>query len=247
MPTEIESVTSDQVDEVIDEKMDEFNEQSFPASDAPNWSALRHFKNVNKRKFNFNEASKMDTRRVSEMNHFSLDIAMIRSRARLEIENGAVTPGYACDIKTSVQLLNEALATEIVCVLRYKLHYVMASGLSSESVAKEFLEHAEQEQEHVDKIAARISQLNGEPDFNPKGLSSRARTDYVKCDNVIDMIKENLIAERIVIDIYRELIHFFGYSDPTTRRLLEHILREEEEHADDLSKLLPTLNRRTQF
>ena len=174
------------------------------------------------------------------MTQFIMNVEEIRKRARQHIEDGAVTTGYGCDIETSLRLLNEALATEIVCVLRYQLHFQMACGLESQSVAEEFLEHAHEEQKHVDMIAARIAQLNGEPNFNPAGLKERSKTDYVRCENLLDMIKENLIAERIVIDIYTEMIRFFGEGDPTTRRMLEHILREEEEHAEDLKNLLPS-------
>lgn len=175
------------------------------------------------------------------MSDFVMDVQEIKKRARQHIESGAVTPSYGCDLPTALNLLNEALATEIVCVLRYKLHYEMASGLSSESIADQFLEHAQQEQMHVDRLASRISQLNGEPNFSPVGLADRSKTDYVRCESLVDMIKENLVAERIVIDIYNEMIRFFGEGDPTTRRLLEHILREEEEHADELRNLLPKL------
>lgn len=170
---------------------------------------------------------------------FVIDVENIRKNARKHIEEGAVTPAYGVDRKTALKLLNEALATEIVCVLRYKLHYQMAQGLNSESIAKEFLQHAQEEQEHADMIATRISQLNGEPNFDPAGLRERAKTDYVRCDRLVDMIKENLVAERIVIDIYNEMIRFFGDGDPTSRRVLEHILREEEEHAEELKNLLP--------
>lgn len=178
------------------------------------------------------------------MGPFEMNVEEIRKRAREHIENGAVTPGYACDLDTTLRLLNEALATEIVCVLRYHLHYQMASGLNSESVAEEFLEHAREEQEHVELIATRISQLNGEPDFNPRTLKDRSKTDYVRCEDLVEMIKENLVAERIVIEIYGEMIRFFGENDPTTRRMLEHILRQEEEHAEELKNLLPTANGR---
>lgn len=172
---------------------------------------------------------------------FVMDVEKIKKRAREHIDQGAVTPSYGCDLETSLKLLNEALATEIVCVLRYKLHYQMAEGLSSKSVANEFLEHAQEEQEHVDLIAARIAQLNGEPNFDPKGLSERSKTDYIRQDTLEGMIKENLVAERIVIDIYSEMIRYFGDGDPTSRRLMEHILREEEEHAEELKNLLPRL------
>lgn len=176
------------------------------------------------------------------MGDFVINVEQIKKRARQHIERGAVTPSYICDLNTALKLLNEALATEIICVLRYKLHYQMASGLSSESVAEEFQEHARQEQNHVDWIATRIAQLNGEPNFNPEGLKERSRTDYIRCETLTEMIKENLIAERIVIDIYSEMIRFFGNGDPTTRRLFEHILREEEEHAEDLKNLLPKMD-----
>jgi bacterioferritin len=175
------------------------------------------------------------------MGDFVMNIEEIRARAREHIEKGAVTTSYGCDLNTVLGLLNDALATEIVCVLRYNLHYQTASGLNSESVAEQFLQHAKEEQNHVDMIAERISQLNGEPNFNPSGLAERSKTDYVSCDNLVDMIKENLVAERIVIDIYTEMINYVGNGDPTTRRLIEHILREEEEHAEDLKNLLPSV------
>src|SRR6185312_8065164 len=141
---------------------------------------------------------------------FVMNIEEIRARAREHIEKGAVTNSYGCDLNTVLNLLNDALATEIVCVLRYQLHHQTASGLNSESVAEEFLEHAKEEQNHVDMLAERISQLNGEPNFDPAGLAERAKTDYVRCENLVDMIKENLIAERIVIDIYTEMINYLG-------------------------------------
>jgi bacterioferritin len=154
------------------------------------------------------------------------------------MENGAVTQGYSADRETVVKLLNEALATEIVCVLRYKRHYFMASGIHAEGVAAEFLEHANDEQGHADQIAQRIVQLKGEPNFNPEGLLMRSHAEYVEGDSLIDMIKEDLVAERIAIDSYREMITYFGNDDPTSRRMLEGILAVEEEHADDLVSLL---------
>ena len=169
---------------------------------------------------------------------FLTDIKTLRERARQHIENGAVTEGYAADRETVVKLLNEALATEIVCVLRYKRHYFMASGIHAEGVAAEFLEHANEEQRHADSIAQRIVQLKGEPDFNPEGLLSRSHAEYVEGNSLLDMIKEDLVAERIAIDSYRELITYFGDDDPTSRRLMEEILAVEEEHADDLVNLL---------
>jgi bacterioferritin len=154
------------------------------------------------------------------------------------MENGAVTEVYTADRETVVKLLNEALATEIVCVLRYKRHYFMASGIHAEGVAAEFLEHANDEQGHADQIAQRIVQLKGEPNFNPEGLLMRSHAEYVEGDSLIDMIKEDLVAERIAIDSYREMITYFGNDDPTSRRMLEGILAVEEEHADDLVSLL---------
>ncbi len=173
------------------------------------------------------------------MNDFELNLEEIKKRARQNIENGAVTSTYGANRETALKLLNDALATEIVCVMRYTLHYRMAEGLNSESVAAEFKEHAADEQKHADMIAARITQLNGEPNYNPEGLLERSATEYIRCEELEEMLKENLIAERVAIDIYNELIRYFGEKDPTTRRMLEHILREEEEHAEDLRDLLP--------
>ena len=169
---------------------------------------------------------------------FLTDIKTLRERARQHIENGAVTQGYTADRETVVNLLNEALATEIVCVLRYKRHHYMASGIHAESVATEFLEHANEEQGHADSIAQRIVQLKGEPNFNPDGLLSRSHAEYVEGTTLTDMIKEDLVAERIAIDSYRDMINYFGNDDPTSRRLMEEILAVEEEHADDLVNLL---------
>lgn len=169
---------------------------------------------------------------------FLTDIKTLRKRARQHIEQGAVTPGYRADRETVVKLLNEALATEIVCVLRYKRHYFMASGINAQSVAAEFLQHANDEQTHADQIAARIVQLGGEPNFSPEGLLSRSHAEYVEGTSLMDMIKEDLIAERIAIDSYREMIGYLGNDDPTSRRMLEGILAMEEEHADDLVSLL---------
>ena len=169
---------------------------------------------------------------------FLTDIKTLRERARKHIEQGAVTEGYAADRDTVVKLLNEALATEIVCVLRYRRHYFMAAGIAAESVATEFLQHANEEQGHADLIAQRITQLGGEPNFNPDGLTTRSHAEYVEGDTLIDMIKEDLVAERIAIDSYREMINYVNTDDPTTRRMLEGILAMEEEHADDLNNLL---------
>ena len=172
---------------------------------------------------------------------FLTDIKTLRERARQHIENGAVTQGYTADRETAVRILNEALATEIVCVLRYKRHYYMASGIHAEGVAAEFLEHANDEQGHADQIAQRIVQLKGEPNFNPEGLLMRSHAEYVEGTTLTDMIKEDLVAERIAIDSYREMITYFGNDDPTSRRLMEEILAVEEEHADDLVNLLETM------
>jgi len=172
---------------------------------------------------------------------FLTDIKTLRERARQHIQNGAVTEGYTADRETVVKLLNEALATEIVCVLRYKRHYFMAAGINAESVATEFLEHANEEQGHADSIAHRIVQLKGEPNFNPEGLLTRSHAEYVEGTTLIDMIQEDLVAERIAIDSYREMINYFGTDDPTSRRLMEEILAVEEEHADDLVNLLETV------
>ncbi len=169
---------------------------------------------------------------------FLTDIKTLRERARTHIENGAVTEGYSADRETVVKLLNEALATELVCVLRYKRHYFMATGINAESVAAEFLQHANEEQGHADLIAQRIVQLKGEPDFDPEGLLTRSHAEYVEGNSLLDMIREDLVAERIAIDSYREMITYFGNDDPTSRRMLEGILAMEEEHADDLVSLL---------
>jgi bacterioferritin len=169
------------------------------------------------------------------------DVATLRQRAREHLENGAVTNGYRGDRERVLQLLNEALATEIVCTLRYKRHYFMASGIHSQSVAAEFLEHANEEQIHADQIAARIIELRGAPNFSPDGLLSRSHAEYVEGSSLADMIKEDLVAERIAIDSYGEMIRFIGDDDPTTRRMLEEILASEEGHAEDLASLLEGL------
>ena len=169
---------------------------------------------------------------------FLTDIKTLRERARQHIENGAVTQGYNADRETVIQLLNEALATEIVCVLRYRRHYFMAAGINAESVASEFLTHSNEEQGHADQIAQRIVQLKGEPNLNPDGLLTRSHAEYIEGESLTDMIKEDLVAERIAIDSYREMITYFGNTDPTSRRMMEGILAVEEEHADDLVTLL---------
>ena len=166
------------------------------------------------------------------------DVATLRQRARANIEEGAVTPGYGADRDTVLKMLNDALATEIVCVLRYKRHYFMAQGLSSESAKEEFKEHAAEEQEHADRIAERIVQLGGAPDLNPATLATRAHSEYVEAKSLVDMIRENLIAERIAIESYREIVEYLDGKDPTSHRMMRDILAVEEEHAEDLNSLL---------
>ena len=176
-------------------------------------------------------------------NDFLTDVKTLRERARQHMERGAVTEGYKADIPTVVRILNEALATEIVCVLRYKRHYFMASGIHAQSVRQEFLQHATDEQAHADQIAERITQLQGEPDFSPEGLASRSHSEYQEGDSLTEMIKEDLVAERVAIDSYTEMIRYIGDDDYTTRRMLEGILAVEEEHADDLSSFLKDMDK----
>jgi len=169
---------------------------------------------------------------------FLSDIQTLRQRAREHIAQGAVTDSYKADRATVLKLLNEALATEIVCVLRYKAHHYLASGINAKSVAAEFLEHANEEQEHADLLAERITQLDGQPNFSPEGLSTRSHSEFVVGDDLASMIEENLVAERIAIDSYREMIDYIGNDDSTTRRVLEGILAVEEEHAEDMKTLM---------
>jgi len=169
---------------------------------------------------------------------FLTDITTLRERARNNIGDGGITPSYEGDPEKAIAILQTVLATEIVCVLRYTMHAVAATGISSEGVKAEFDEHAKEESEHARAVAERINQLGGTPDFNPKGLESRAASQYGEAHNLVEMIKENLIAERIAVDHYRELIRYFGDRDPGTRRLLEWILVKEEEHANDMHDLL---------
>ncbi|PBQ19477.1 bacterioferritin [Pseudomonas congelans] len=169
------------------------------------------------------------------------DVNTLRQRARQNVEDGAVTQGYSADRETVLRLLNESLATELVCVLRYKRHYYMASGLKASVAAAEFLEHAEQEAQHADKLAERIVQLGGEPEFNPDTLSRNSHAQYVAGNTLKEMVYEDLVAERIAVDSYREIIQYLGDSDPTTRRIFEEILAQEEEHADDMADILNDL------
>jgi bacterioferritin len=177
------------------------------------------------------------------MGPFVSSIEKIRERARSSIEQGALTPGYRADQAQVVKVLNEVLATELVCALRYKRHYYMAQGLNAEAVKEEFAEHAREEREHADMIAARITQLNGEPDLSPEGLAERAHSDYVEGGDLVSMIKEDLIAERIAIEMYGEIVRWLGDEDPTSRRMMEQVLEKEEEHAQDLVSVLGRLQR----
>jgi bacterioferritin len=181
---------------------------------------------------------------MAQSKPFVSDIENIRRRAREDIDKGAITAGYSADRETVVRLLNEALATELVCVLRYKYHYYMASGINSQAIKAEFLEHANQEQAHADQLAERITQLSGKPNLSPVGLLDRSHADYVEGVDLVDMIKEDLVAERIAIDSYREMIHYLGTDDPTSRRVLEGILAQEEEHAEDMNTLLEQLGKK---
>lgn len=186
-------------------------------------------------------AKKQSPKTPQKDSAFLSDIKTLRERARVHIDKGAVTQNYGADRAKVVDILNEALATEIVCVLRYKRHYFMAQGLSSEAIKAEFLAHAGEEQEHADQIAERICQLGGEPNLDPKGMTSRSHSEYVEGKTLRDMIREDLIAERIAIESYREMINFIGAGDTTTRRMLEQILAVEEEHAEDMNSLLQGL------
>jgi bacterioferritin len=173
---------------------------------------------------------------------FLTDIKVLRMRAREHIERGAVTEGYTANRENVIEILNAALATEIVCILRYKSHYFRAEGVKANVAAEEFLEHANQEQNHADWLAERIVQLGGSPNFSPDGLLTRAHAEFVEGDNLREMIEEDLVAERIAIDSYREIARYLGDKDPTSRRLMEQILEQEEEHADDMANLLAGLD-----
>lgn len=179
------------------------------------------------------------------MPHFVRDVEEIRQRASRKMEEGAVTESYKGDVNKTIEILNEALATEIVCVLRYMHHYFMATGVHAKGVADEFKEHADEEREHADLLAERIQQLGGKPDFNPKSLLERSISQYVEGETLADMIREDLLAERMVIEVYQEMIRYFANNDPTTRTILEHLLQEEEEHASDLADLLYITNPET--
>jgi bacterioferritin len=179
------------------------------------------------------------------MPQFIRDVEDLRRRAEQKMEEGAVTQGYKGDVDKTIDILNEALATEIVCVLRYMHHYFMATGVHGAAARDEFKEHADEEREHADLIAERIQQLGGKPDFNPKNLLERSTSHYVEGETLAQMIREDLIAERMVIELYQEMIRYFGNNDPTTRRMIEQVLTDEEEHASDLSDLLYIVNPET--
>jgi bacterioferritin len=171
---------------------------------------------------------------------FLADVTEIRRRARQHLSEGAVTQNYGGSVEEVVALLNHAVATEIVCILRYKYHAVCATGLASEAVKQEFAQHAKEEEQHLDLLTERINQLGGRPNLNPEGVTSRAASEYVEGDNLVEMIKEDLVAERVAIETYRDMVRHFGDNDPTTRVVLERILAQEEEHANDMHDLLVT-------
>jgi bacterioferritin len=185
----------------------------------------------------------MKTTSLKDQHPFVTDIQELRRRAREHMEQGAVTSSYAANRETVLRILNEVLATETVCVLRYKRHYYMAAGIHAQSVAQEFLEHAAEEQGHANIVAERIVQLGGEPNLNPEGMATRSHSQYVEGTSLLDMVREDLVAERIAIESYTEIIRYLGNDDPTTRRAIESILAKEEEHADDMKTLLETLGK----
>jgi len=182
-----------------------------------------------------------------ESRPFVTDIQELRRRARHHIEHGAVTDGYRADRETVIRVLNEVLATELVCVLRYKRHYYMAAGIHAQPVAQEFLEHANEEQGHADLAAERIVQLGGAPNLNPEGLATRSHSEYIEGTSLLDMIREDLVAERIAVEPYNEIIRYLGDDDPTTRTMMERIMANEEEHAEDMKTLLESLGKEEHF
>jgi bacterioferritin len=189
----------------------------------------------------------MSAKTTRQEKPFLTDIQELRRRARQHMEQGAVTSSYLADRQAVIRILNEVLATELVCVLRYKRHYFMATGIHAQAVAEEFLEHANEEQSHADLVADRITQLGGEPDLNPEGLATRSHSQYVEGKSLLDMVREDLVAERIAVESYNEIIRYLGNDDPTTRVVMEQILTKEEEHADDMKKLLETLSQDERF
>ena len=179
---------------------------------------------------------------MANNNPFLSDIEELRRRARQDMDRGAITASYALDLQQAIDILNKVLASELVCVLRYKRHYYMSQGLHAEPIAQEFLQHANDEQLHADQVAVRITQLGGAPDFNPAGMLERSVAQYNEGNSLIEMIQEDLVAERVVIQWYAEIARWFGDQDPTTKRLMEELLAKEEEHADDLADLLVDLD-----
>jgi len=173
---------------------------------------------------------------------FVSDVEELRRRARQHMEKGAVTSSYTADLDTVIRILNEVLATELVCVMRYKRHYYMATGIHAQAVAEEFLQHSKEEEEHADLVAERITQLGGEPNFKREGLRTRSHSQYVAGKSLLDMVREDLVAERIAVESYTEIIRYLGNDDPTSRRMIENIMAKEEEHADDMKKILETLH-----
>jgi bacterioferritin len=207
---------------------------TFSATGRPNRAEIRRSR-ARPLLLSFREAPMKTTKNEQP---FLTDVQELRSRARAHLDDGAVTPGYQGDVQKTIDILQTVLATEIVCVLRYTMNAVAATGLASDSVKEEFDEHAKEEQEHMRKVAERINQLGGTPNFNPEGLATRSASQYVEGGNLVEMIKENLVAERIACEHYRELIRYFGDNDPTTRVMMESILTNEEEHANDMHDLL---------
>ncbi len=175
---------------------------------------------------------------TKEETAFLTDVRTLRERAKRSLDDGALMPSYKGDANQTISLLQSVVATELVCVLRYRMHAIAAAGITSKSIAKEFSEHAESEHRHMLMAAERIDQLGGVPNLDPEGLASRAATEYGKGGNLVQMLKDDLVAERLVIEHYQELIRYFGDDDPTTRIMLEHILAEEEDHASDIHDLL---------
>ncbi len=185
-----------------------------------------------------NTSPTTNNRKNGNSQPFLTDVQTLRERARKHLTDGSVTPSYEGDVNKTIEILQAVLATELVCVLRYTMHAVSATGISSEGVRDEFTQHAKEEHGHALEVAERINQLGGKPDFNPAGLATRSASEYGNAQNLIDMIKENLIAERIAVEHYRELVRYFGQKDPSTRLMLERILTVEEEHANDMHDLL---------